>query len=118
MHVKPAFYNLRTATRTLYRVLVIFIPFIFWGLPADYFDSGSSMCISKLITDLECPGCGITRAAQHAWHFDFYTAWKFNKTIVVVGPLFLWLYISELRLSYRYFFNQHQTNSQNPKIDN
>jgi hypothetical protein len=92
-------------TRTLYRVLVVFIPFVLWILPANFFDEGPSICISKLITEVDCPGCGITRATQHAWHFDFQTAWNYNKMIVVVGPLLLWLYLQELRESYLYFFH-------------
>jgi hypothetical protein len=98
------FIKIRKTTRTLYRVLVVFIPLVLLLLPATIFDSGPTICISKLITDIDCPGCGITRAVQHALHLDFQTAWAYNKLIIVIAPLLIWLYFQEVKTSYTYFF--------------
>jgi len=95
---------MKRSTKTLYRVFVVFMPLVLLILPANIFDSGPTICISKLVTDIDCPGCGITRATQHALHFDFQTAWEYNKLIIIVGPLLLWLYVQELRISYQYFY--------------
>ena len=73
-------------------------------LPATIFDSGPTICISKLITDIDCPGCGITRAVQHALHLDFQKAWDYNKIIIVIAPLLIWVYFQEVKTSYTYFF--------------
>jgi hypothetical protein len=90
-------------TKTLFRVFVVFIPFVLLVLPSDLFDSGPTICISKLITDIDCPGCGITRAVQHALHFEFQTAWEYNKLFVVIFPLLGWLYIQEVYQTIKFF---------------
>jgi hypothetical protein len=50
-----------------------------------------------LLFDKECFGCGITRAIQHAIHFDFYTAWNYNKLVVIVAPVLFFLWLKWLR---------------------
>lgn len=70
-------------------------------LPANFFDKGKSVCLSKFILNKECWGCGITRAIQHAIHFEFKTAYEFNKLVIVVLPLVIFVYIQELIKSYK-----------------
>ena len=69
------------------------MPIVLWLLPASFFDKGQSLCLSVLLLNKECYGCGITRAIQHAIHFDFQTAWNYNKLVVIVAPIlfFVWL---------------------------
>lgn len=69
------------------------MPIVLWLLPASFFDQGQSLCLSVLLFDKQCYGCGITRAIQHAIHFDFQTAWNYNKLVVIVAPIlfFVWL---------------------------
>jgi len=74
----------------------VLIPFLLLLLPATYFDSGQSLCPSKLLLDKECPGCGITRSVQHAIHFNFKTAWEYNKLIVLVLPLLIYFWTTTL----------------------
>jgi hypothetical protein len=66
-------------------------------LPASFFDHGQSLCLSVLLLNKECFGCGITRAIQHAIHFDFYTAWNYNKLVVIVAPVLFFLWLKWLR---------------------
>ena len=66
--------------------------FLFF-LPADYFDSGQSMCVSIWLFDLECFGCGITRAIMHLMHMEFQEAWSFNKLSFLIMPIGLLLRI-------------------------
>ncbi len=61
--------------------------------PADYFDNGNVICPSKRFLNTECPGCGLTRAVQHAIHFNFAKAWQFNKLVIVILPLMVMIYI-------------------------
>ena len=66
-------------------------------LPADFFDHhGPTMCVSRLLLGVECPGCGMTRASMHALHFDFAAAWHYNRLVVVVLPLLAWLWGKEV----------------------
>ncbi len=65
-------------------------------LPADYFDTGSPMCVSVLLLGKECYGCGMTRAVQHLIHFDFESAYHFNKLSFVVFPLLVGMILWEL----------------------
>jgi Protein of unknown function (DUF2752) len=66
-------------------------------LPADYFDHGKPMCLSVLLLDTECYGCGMTRGIQHLIHLDFETAYQYNKLSFVVLPLFAYMTIWEIR---------------------
>ncbi|MFN9582595.1 MAG: DUF2752 domain-containing protein [Bacteroidota bacterium] len=56
-------------------------------LPADYFNTGQSVCLSVVLFDTTCYGCGMTRAIMHIIHFDFATAWEFNPLAFLVFPL-------------------------------
>ena len=64
-------------------------------LPENFFNSGESICLSVVFFDIECYGCGMTRAIQHLIHFDFDQAWEFNKLSFVVFPLFIYLISSD-----------------------
>ena len=83
----------------IYLVILIALPLPFFILPANYFDTGESLCMSKLLLHRECLGCGITRAIQHAIHFDFTRAWHYNKLVVLVLPVLLFLWLSEIKKS-------------------
>jgi hypothetical protein len=72
-------------------------------LPADYFDHGQPMCLSVLLLNKECYGCGMTRGIQHLIHLDFENAYHFNKLSFVVLPLFAYMTVWEIR---KRFFNK------------
>ena len=80
-------------------ILGITIPLVLLILPSDYFDSGSSKCLSVTLFDAECYGCGTTRAVMHLIHGDFMDAFYFNMTSFVVLPLLIYLWIKEMRKS-------------------
>ena len=56
-------------------------------LPADFFDGGKSVCLSVVLFDQECYGCGMTRGVQHLLHLDLEEAWNYNKLAFIVLPL-------------------------------
>jgi hypothetical protein len=70
-------------------------------LPADFFDTGQSLCFSQLFFQKECPGCGITRAVQHLIHFEFKMAWHFNKLVVLVLPMLIFIWFQQVFQTYR-----------------
>lgn len=65
----------------------VLLPLVLLLLPADYFDQGQSLCLSKLLAGIECYGCGMTRAIMHLIHLDFQGAAGFNKLCFVVFPV-------------------------------
>lgn len=83
-----------------YLKLIVLIGFVLGGftlllLPVDYFDQGESICVSKMVFDLECYACGMTRGIMHLIHFDFSGAWHYNKMAFIVFPLVVYLVIKE-----------------------
>ena len=71
----------------------ILVPLALLLLPADFFDKGQSLCLSKLLAGVECYGCGMTRAIMHLIHLEFTAAYEFNKLAFISFPIlsFLWL---------------------------
>lgn len=67
-------------------------------LGPDFFDHGPTICLSKLIIEKDCPGCGITRAVQHSIHGEWKTAYDYNKLVLIVGPILVYLWLIELRV--------------------
>lgn len=50
-------------------------------------------CPFKLLTGLNCPGCGLTRMIHALLHGDVVAAWHFNAVLLVLGlPLLVWLF--------------------------
>ena len=81
----------------VYLIILLVIPIVLLILPADYFDSGQSICLSVLIFDTNCYACGMTRAIQHLIQFDYTTALGFNKLSIIVLPLLLVSYITTIK---------------------
>lgn len=84
---------------------LILIPIVLLVLPSNYFDNGQSVCVSVLLFDQECYGCGMTRGIQHLLHLDFLTAYEFNKISLIVLPLLIYLWFNELRRTYKMIKN-------------
>lgn len=81
----------------LWIVALIALPVILWIFPATYFDSGQSICPSKLFLNIECMGCGITRAVQHMHHLDWREALYHNYAVIFVYPLLIYFWYNYLR---------------------
>jgi len=81
--------------------LLIALPFIGWLLPADTFDdTGFELCPSKAFFDIECFGCGITRAVMHFHNFDWGAAAYYNLLVFAVYPLLVFLWYRTIRKVY------------------
>lgn len=71
----------------VYLIFYVITPIILLILPNDYFDSGETLCPSKRFFDIECYGCGMTRAIMHLIHFDFDSALYYNQLSFIVAPV-------------------------------
>lgn len=76
---------------------MIIAPVVLIILPPDYFDQGESICPSVAFFGRECFGCGTTRGMMHLVHFDFKTAWNYNKLVFFLAPFLAYFYYSLLR---------------------
>lgn len=91
---------IKTILRIIILAALLVTPVVLLFLPANYFDTGETICLSKRLLDIECLGCGLTRGIQHLIHLDFETAWEFNKLTFVIFPLLVYLWIT---FSYTYY---------------
>jgi len=71
---------------------LIALPIWLLLLPNNFFDNGQSICPSKFFLNIECLGCGITRAIQHLIHLDFKIAWNYNKLsyLILSVAVYIW----------------------------
>lgn len=84
--------------------LLLLTPFVLWGLPAHLFDESKVIiCPSRRFFNVECFGCGMTRAVMHFHHLEIEEAFYFNQGSILVYPAlvivwFFWVYKSWQRL--------------------
>ena len=84
-------------------VALVAFPFVLWALPSDAFDEGESMCPSVWLFDVECWGCGSTRAVQHLHHAELGDALYFHAMapgiyLFLVALWGVWTYRTAARL--------------------
>ncbi|MFT5167168.1 MAG: hypothetical protein ACI8P3_002405 [Saprospiraceae bacterium] len=83
--------------RWLWFIALLIFPVFLWMIPSDFFDEGKViLCPSRFLFDVECFGCGMTRAIMHLHHFELEDAVYFNQFSVVVYPAlviiwFIWV---------------------------
>jgi len=80
---------------------MIGLPVALWVLPADFFDDRFPVCLSVLLLEMECYGCGLTRACQRLIHFDLHAAYELNPIAFIVMPILVWQWGSEMVKTYR-----------------
>jgi hypothetical protein len=68
------------------------IPIALWVLPSTFFDNGQSLCLSVLLLNKSCIGCGITRAVQHFIHGEFKVGFNYNHLVILVLPLLIFMW--------------------------
>jgi hypothetical protein len=76
--------------------IIIATPLVVLSLPRNYFDNGDSICLSRVLLDIECYACGMTRAMQHLIHLDYLSAIEYNPLSLAVLPVICYIGIMEL----------------------
>jgi hypothetical protein len=61
--------------------------YLFYMLPKTYLGDTYPICLFRIFTGKQCPGCGTTRAVWSILHFKFNEAFAYNKLIIVTFPL-------------------------------
>ena len=54
-------------------------------------------CAFRLVTGLECPGCGMTRMCTSLLMLDFKAAWSYNPVIMCLLPVGAFLFYRGLK---------------------
>jgi hypothetical protein len=75
--------------------LLVF-PVILYFIPMDWFNGEYTVCLFKNIFGHDCYGCGMTRAVISAIQFDFNAACNYNKLVVIVLPMLIYIWIKTL----------------------
>lgn len=68
-------------------------------LPADFFDGGPAICLSRVFFDQDCYACGMTRACMRIIHLQFREAMNYNFLAFAVMPLLAIVWLRELQNS-------------------
>lgn len=88
------------------RLLVfVYIIGILWLCLVHFFDQDIVICPFRRLTNLPCPGCGMTRSFIFTLNGYFLAAFRQNPNIIIVFPaviLFPLLVIAELITKKRY----------------
>ena len=85
---------------------LLLFPVLLFFIPVDWLDRQHSICLFKNLTGHECYGCGITRAIVSTIQFHFESAFHYNKLIIIVFPLLVFVWIKTV---YKYFKGLHGT---------
>lgn len=51
------------------------------------------LCPFRLLTGLQCPGCGTTRALHEIVHGHFWAAFMLNPLLLIASPFLLWAFL-------------------------
>ena len=70
-------------------IFVLLVLFAF--IPTSYFENGNSLCLIRNVFGVECFGCGMTRAMSCMFHGNIVAAIEYNKMIVIVFPLLIYM---------------------------
>ncbi|MGL4761153.1 MAG: DUF2752 domain-containing protein [Sarcina sp.] len=77
-------------------VLLILGVILIYVIPLSYVE-GRSFCLFYNLFEIECLGCGFSRAFFNMTRLNLVKAIKYNKMILVLGPFAILMLISELK---------------------
>lgn len=100
--------------RSIKDIGIIITPLVLFFLPIEWLQGERSVCLIKNIFGVECWGCGITRAIVSTVQFEFTEAYRYNKLIVIVFPLLVYVWGKTLILSFLKTCFTHTTPSSSP----
>ncbi|TAD86732.1 MAG: DUF2752 domain-containing protein [Bacteroidetes bacterium] len=106
---KPLFSNPMVNWRVnlVWLCMLFLFPIVLWILPSNTFDAtGFELCPSKLFFDVECWGCGISRAVMHLHHFEFSDALYYHSFVFIIYPLLVLIWVLWVRDAVRVVKNK------------
>ena len=76
--------------------MLFLLPFLLSMLSLDRLEGKHSICLFKNLFGIECYGCGITKAVIAAIQLDFIRAFNYNRLIIIIMPLIIYLWGKEI----------------------
>jgi hypothetical protein len=86
-------YNIKNR---LLLALYFIIPLVLFFIPLDWLNKQHTICLVKNIFGVNCFGCGITRAVISGIQLDFNKSFEYNKMVIIVLPLLIYVWCSKL----------------------
>ncbi len=77
-------------------ILLLIIPLILSQITLKHLAQAPSLCVYKNLTGKDCWGCGTSRALVSIMHLNFTQAYDYNKRIIIVFPLLVYLWLKYL----------------------
>lgn len=81
-------------TKLIFVILSPVLAYVVASLLIKYNDS--PICIWKNVFNVECWGCGLTRAFQAFCNLNFEKAWEYNNKIFIVLPVLFCVWAAEI----------------------
>lgn len=81
--------------RIVVGLAAVLLGLLWWFDPAQ---AHLPLCTFRVLTGLECPGCGATRATHELLHGRLLAAWHLNALWVLMLPVAVYAAASELRV--------------------
>jgi hypothetical protein len=94
-HSKPCGPVPRRVATLLVCTTILLLGLLWWFDPAE---AHLPMCTFHVLTGLQCPGCGATRATHELLHGRLLAAWHYNALWVLMLPAVVYAAASEMRL--------------------
>ena len=83
----PLFEKMEVNKKYLKILFIIILGTVFFFIPKDYLGETYPICLFRLLFNINCIGCGTTRAVWSIMHLNFLKAIEYNKLIVITFPL-------------------------------
>lgn len=98
--------NFKKIKNLLVVILLILLPIILRFISLSDLEKAPTICIYKNMTGKDCWGCGTSRALVSILNFDFKQAYQFNKRIVIVFPLLVFLWVKVIVKNIKILFRK------------
>ena len=82
---------------------IVIAPLALFFMPFEWLEGEHTLCLFTNVFGVECWGCGITRAVVSALQLRWAEAWEFNRLVVVVFPLLIYVWICTVIKLWRSF---------------
>lgn len=89
----PNTYFSRHRRALILLLLLLLVIFLYFLDPTAY--AYAPKCCFKMLTGLDCPGCGVQRAGHAFLHGRFAEAWAYNRYLIYALPFLFCVIITE-----------------------